>query len=417
MGADQRGDLGREGHLEPAIADPPGHRVAGPGDRGPNRSPGRRQGPAPTSSAGARRRPRRRRRRGRWGSTGRRPSRKRNAGCTARPRRARRGTPARPRRRPGRPAGRSSAPWHPMKPTWVRCDRRVEPQRLDQARGRNPGAANPVHETVTRCVIESAATPRPLQRLGRRSTGQRRDDLLIAPPSSSPSTARPRRLDGVGDVVPLRRGSRRAGARSRSGRRGRPGGRPASGRGRRSGWSAPRRGAARPRHGGTAVPRPRMARPFNRPPVAHRRIDHRPGRSETEAVGRQIRMGSAIPDARDRARARAGPVRECMGIEPTGDLSPGRPTVLKTVAGTSRTRTPRDSDGLRRSRVGDSVGSVAPSRTAKKPNVRSVMVNVPERTFFPSVQRKASYSCSVRGNSIRTGPSAGVSAETLPVTG
>jgi hypothetical protein len=31
-----------------------------------------------------------------------------------------------------------------------------------------------------------------------------------------------------------------------------------------------------------------------------------------------------------------------MGIEPTGDLSPGRPTVLKTGAGTSRTRTPQN---------------------------------------------------------------------------
>lgn len=32
--------------------------------------------------------------------------------------------------------------------------------------------------------------------------------------------------------------------------------------------------------------------------------------------------------------------RECMGIEPTGDLSPGRPPILKTGAGTSRTHTP-----------------------------------------------------------------------------
>lgn len=32
--------------------------------------------------------------------------------------------------------------------------------------------------------------------------------------------------------------------------------------------------------------------------------------------------------------------RECMGIEPTGNMSPCPPLVLKTRAGTSRTRTP-----------------------------------------------------------------------------
>ena len=81
-------------------------------------------------------------------------------------------------------------------------DGRVELQASIRRRS-NPGAANPVHETVTRCVIEAGDTPDRASATpaARRASGH--DDLLVAPHPPAGRRAPLRRRDGVGDGLPL----------------------------------------------------------------------------------------------------------------------------------------------------------------------------------------------------------------------
>ena len=50
------------------------------------------------------------------------------------------------------------APWQPMKPTWMRSVVGLRPSSRITAKS-NPGEANPVHDTVTRWVIDFGDRP------------------------------------------------------------------------------------------------------------------------------------------------------------------------------------------------------------------------------------------------------------------